>query len=364
MSFHEVGVLVLLCLCLVCLTCCPRRTDAPAPGPPSDGPAPPRWPTGRPLPKLTITDRTAEPLLKAEKPWEDFCMNYLRVLRIGGAWHMWYHCYDHTCRNDEDSFLCYARSTDGVHWQRPSLGLVEYGGSRKNNILARRIGGSGVFVDESAPAAERFKIVFIKLVGGLWQVYGGTSPDGIHWKWIDKPLLRHNSDTDNVCFRDGGVYRLYVRMWSGGTYRGRRQVGYTESKTFGDFPPPTVILEPDEQDPKDLHFYNSAATRLMDGLYVMFPSGFYTASQVVCTHAALSRDGKTFQRVGRKPILRPGTGFDSRSIYVAPGAIPADKPGEYWFYYLGTRIPHDQNRPDKVRYAGGIGRFRLRLSKN
>ena len=33
------------------------------------------------------------------------------------------------------SFFCYAESDDGVHWRRPELGLVEFQGSKKNNIL-------------------------------------------------------------------------------------------------------------------------------------------------------------------------------------------------------------------------------------
>ena len=30
---------------------------------------------------------------------------------------------------------CFATSEDGIHWDRPSLGLVEYDGSTDNNIV-------------------------------------------------------------------------------------------------------------------------------------------------------------------------------------------------------------------------------------
>ena len=30
---------------------------------------------------------------------------------------------------------CYAESLDGIHWYRPELGLVEFEGSKRNNIL-------------------------------------------------------------------------------------------------------------------------------------------------------------------------------------------------------------------------------------
>jgi len=31
--------------------------------------------------------------------------------------------------------VCYATSKDGIHWEKPELGLIEYGGNRKNNIV-------------------------------------------------------------------------------------------------------------------------------------------------------------------------------------------------------------------------------------
>ena len=44
--------------------------------------------------------------------------------------------------------LCYACSVDGIHWEKPELGLVAFDGSKQNNILMRRVNGAGVFKDE------------------------------------------------------------------------------------------------------------------------------------------------------------------------------------------------------------------------
>ena len=307
-----------------------------------------------------IVERTPEPLLKADRPWEDYCVGYCQVIRRGDTWHMWYASFDHEYKGDVDGMLCYARSVDGVKWEKPKLGLVEYGGNTDNNILVRRgMHGHSVFVDEAAPESERFKIVFVDLVGNDWRIFGATSADGLKWKRIEKPLLAKNSDTQTVCFKDGDVYRLYVRMWSDGVYAGKRLVGYSESKTFGDFSDPVSIMAPDEKDPADLQFYNSAPSKLGEGLYAMLPSAFYTGNDTVRPHLAVSPDGKTFQRVGREPFVELGKGFDSKAIYVAPGAVPGDTAGEYWFYYVGSDVGHDASGPDKVKYSGGIGRFRL-----
>ena len=72
-------------------------------------------PSDRPLSWLIAADRMTVPLMKAEKPWEDSCLGYLGVLRVGDVWHKWQDGHDHTCENHLDVTRCYARSADGVH---------------------------------------------------------------------------------------------------------------------------------------------------------------------------------------------------------------------------------------------------------
>ena len=56
-------------------------------------------------------------------------------------------------------YLCLTVSSDGVTWEKPDLGLVEYKGSRKNNILRDKSGEdflmSGEFDSFPAPVKER-----------------------------------------------------------------------------------------------------------------------------------------------------------------------------------------------------------------
>jgi hypothetical protein len=328
-------------------------------------------PAGKPLPRVEIADRTSAPLLKAERPWESFAIGFCRVIRTApDLWRMWYIAFDDSYRSDADYNLCYATSTDGVHWERPNLGLVEHKGSKNNNIIARSEFGSGVFLDPAAPAGERFKCVYGRVIETSWCIFGAVSADGIHW--TDNPglILRRNADTDNVCFHDesAGLYRFYIRMWTGADPAARRVVGYLESPMFtGPLDPNKrrVILAPDEQDPKDLHFYNSAASKLRDGLYIMFPSGFTKGDDLVRPHMAISRDGTTWQRSGRSPVLELGKTFDRCGLYVAPAPVPVEgQPGEFWFYYTGTEVPHDQTLPGKVHFDGGIGRFRVKVGKD
>ena len=316
------------------------------------------------FPRMRIEQRTLKPLFSAHEKWEDMCINWFKIIRKTDGWHMWYEAYDHTYRDDNDSFQCYARSKDGVQWERPNLGLVEHDGNKNNNIYlnGRKAGGvhgPTIFLDERAAAQERYKMVFARSLQGTgWAIFGATSADGLNWDMLAEPLLKQNCDSQNVCFRDGDFFRLYSRSWAH-----NRTVSYCESATFGNFKNPVVVLSADDKDPKGMDFYNPAAAKLADDLYVMFPSGFYSLEkdQTVRPHMAVSRDGKNFQRVGRDVVLPLGGSgsFDSKSIYVSPGAIPGDSPGTYWFYYQGFNVGH--NGPQKM--AGGTGRFLLVVEK-
>lgn len=323
--------------------------------------------TASSAPEFHIRNRSEEPLLRPEMPWEGHCINGCTVIRIGERWRMWYAAYDLDHERDDDGYLCYAESTDGTHWTRPDLGLVEYQGSKSNNIIISgpQMDGysfSCVFLDEGRDANEKYKMVWHRFVNGepAWWVYGGVSSDGIRWSLLPEPILNRNSDTTTPCIVDGGKYRLYVRMWPDGTFVGARTVGYTESDRFGDFPEPVEIFRHDEQDPEGMQFYTSAATKLRDDLYVMFPAAFYTKNQTVRSHLAWSRDGIHFTRYGREPVVDLGTTFGAMGIYVMPGATPGDLPNTWWFYYSATDIEHDAD-PAGVKAGGGIGRFLLAM---
>lgn len=79
-----------------------------------------------------------EPLMQADQPWEQityFAIGTYHVMRDSdGRWHCWYGIWDYDPvafaeRRDwcalDTSFLrlAYARSGDGVHWEKPALGL-------------------------------------------------------------------------------------------------------------------------------------------------------------------------------------------------------------------------------------------------
>ena len=76
----------------------------------------------------------------ADRPWEARIGGYNTVIKEGGRFRMW---YDFTPPAGDPSGItrgaAYAESTDGLHWDKPDIGLVEIGGSRANDVVIPRL---------------------------------------------------------------------------------------------------------------------------------------------------------------------------------------------------------------------------------
>jgi hypothetical protein len=143
------------------------------------------------------------------------------VLAENGHYRMWYTAFD-----GKEWFTCYAQSSDGYHWEKPSLGLVEYKGSKQNNIVHAGFELMGVFRDDTEPEVKkRYKA---SVYGDITEKYFndeakkrysfGTvhpglrtfaySPDGFTWQLdpeIDFPIREK--------IEDGTLYRMDDRRW-------------------------------------------------------------------------------------------------------------------------------------------------------
>ena len=81
-----------------------------------------------------------EVVLETDAPWEGNASGYVTVLQDDDGYRMYYRGwhFSHDTGSLEYSHaevVCVAESSDGVHWSKPDLGLVEFDGSRKNNII-------------------------------------------------------------------------------------------------------------------------------------------------------------------------------------------------------------------------------------
>lgn len=135
--------------------------------------------------------------------------------------------YNDVKPTDREIGLCYAVSTDGIHWEKPELGLAEFEGGTSNNIVTRRRGVAGIYEDDRDPdTARRYKMFFSASRGA----FVAFSPDGLHWDELI-PVPRHEGGNRPSAFWSQHLGK-YVVITRRNSDLGRRQVTQTESTDF------------------------------------------------------------------------------------------------------------------------------------
>ncbi|MCR4412183.1 MAG: hypothetical protein NUV77_07125 [Thermoguttaceae bacterium] len=199
-----------------------------------------------------------EVVLTNDAPWEGSGCNYYSIFQDGDRYRMYYHGWQLTIVPGRlivphQLVTCYAESRDGIHWIKPELGLVEFGGSKKNNIVLDTgklgpldidAGHIALFRDENprCPPEARYKaIVLVRKPHGLAPL---ASPDGLHWSpMADKPVITKGAfDSQNLAFWDPvrNEYRAYVRYFAAG----RRDILTATSKDFIHWTEPVPLEYP------------------------------------------------------------------------------------------------------------------------
>jgi len=173
-----------------------------------------------------------------DAPWEGSGSGYHSIFKDGDKYRMYYKCYQLSVQEGELApsdarFTCYAESDDGIHWTRPSLGLVEFpegSGDTNNNIVIGRAkkdwmgqaeldgAHSAVFKDANpnCPPDSRYKAV-LRSSGEDEGLLILKSPDGIHWSMLsERPVITDGRfDSQNLAFWDPirKEYRAYWRIY-------------------------------------------------------------------------------------------------------------------------------------------------------
>lgn len=283
-----------------------------------------------------------EPVLWPEHPWETNGISpYATFLEDGGRFRCWYEC-----EGGGESGVAYAESDDGVRWTKIPLGQKRIG-DIDSNMLALWAHGHGIFIDPTAPPAERYKLIRCYWGDPVRAIVGAVSPDGLVWDRIpDKNpvLLDNNADTQNVGLYDDdlGRYVIYTRQRDG--YMQRRGINRAVSADFRHFPPSAPVFEASPLDPPDWDYYSSGYSKWPGAVdaHVMRVSVYQHTPDLVNVHLAVSRDGVIWHRpLGREPWIANDVQCPYPSIY-ASGSILRTAPGE-WSTYLGvSRSGHNE----------------------
>ena len=234
--------------------------------------------------------RIEEVVLRHDAPWEGDGCNAHSIIHDGDRYRMYYLAWkmldeNVTQHSTRELVVCYAESRDGLHWEKPSLGICDYKGSRDNNILLDRTNCEQrdmpyVFLDDNpaCPQSERFKMI---RKGAEKPLTCYVSEDGIHfrkgWTLTDQGAF----DTQNIAMWDPErqAYMAYIRNFherpsvvkAGKTHI--RDIRWMTSVDFKNWTTPELL---DFQGGEDYPLYVNAIQRYARAphQYVGFPSRY------------------------------------------------------------------------------------------
>ena len=321
------------------------------------------------------------PIVVADKPWEIETPEDLGGVQLDAQsslydpedklFKIWY--LPRAWKNNYAGW-CYAVSRDGYHWEKPDLGIYEFNGSKKNNILAafdRKIDitFNNVCKDphESDPR-KRFKAMGEIENGQPANTNGGAciafSPDGLHWDLYPDPVIRHGVNLADAPTMFGwdpkkNKYVAYPRpahplareINGVGIHRHIRTIGYAESDDFIHWTPTRVMLAPDFEDRVDFQ-YGQFVAGLCADFYVGFLMVHQTHEQTWGVYLLSSRDGFHWNWVDRHTpfMVRGEVGTYDAGYQDMSG--PITHAGKHWIYYGAFSGVHGEvNRFGKNRVS-------------
>ena len=250
---------------------------------------------------------------------------------------------------------CYATSEDGIFWDRPNLKLVDYKGSKDNNIVLDHAAFANVIKDDRDPDPNRlYKFLFYDGIIGPATMGEGVSvafsPDGKNWtRHPDNPVIKRVSDC-HVLLGWDDLHNTYVSYARPSVHEGNktRRIGRSVSDDFINWTLPETVLAPDELDPPGFEFYGMTVFKY-EGFYIgqLYAYAappeepqirFYGTMDI---QLASSRDGIEWERTGNRksfiPNGPPGS-IDAGEIYIAREPVIVDD--EIWFYYSACPSEH------------------------
>lgn len=208
-----------------------------------------------------ITKHPANPLFLEDKPWEKRFDNlYGNVIYDDKEkiYKIWYSPFiidysakgmslskrqekEYMAPQDREMGICYATSKNGIDWEKPELGLVDYNGSTDNNIVWRGTHGAGIYKDPYEKDPDLLYKMLLKLGESGEGLATSHSSDGIIWsKPAGIKLDGIMGDTHNNLFWDpkSETYVGITRTWG----EMGREVMRIESNDFKTWKKDKVVM--------------------------------------------------------------------------------------------------------------------------
>jgi hypothetical protein len=346
----------------------------------------------------------AGPAIRFNDPWDRDASAHASVIVDHGLYRMFYRGgpRDSSAGQGEGltSYFCYAESKDGITWVKPKLGLVEFQGSKDNNILLppqapdepQYTKNLSVFLDTrpGVPADERYKAVGARWPHGVFVL---ASPDGFTWsRWHEEAVFKDGAfDSQNVAFwsEHEQCYVLYFRTFTGWAdhfaekfrVAGYRTISRTTSPdlihwtkpvrmSFGDAPLEHLYTNHTRPYFRAPHIYMATPMRFVPGRRFLtdeemdaqqLGKGFRAISgpthsipnEVSDTVFMTSRGGSRYDRTFMEAFVRPGL---DKGNWVSRNGIPATG-----FVQTGPSEMSLYVGQNYVQPTAHLGRYTLRL---
>jgi hypothetical protein len=316
------------------------------------------------------------------------------------------------------AYMLYFTSTDGVHWNKPDLGLVDIAGRRDHNIVftSDMVSGTdalgskekkGYVVPTQAATPQGKKAFFWGVNKNPHPQNAGekfvalaivqdhrrgahivTSPDGIHWFCANAPFWQTPHDVSGKgddCLmhliydqakQKWVIYRRVIPEFSERmiadesdcerkpTDRYDRSYAYAESDDLRTWKNHQFILSMDPDDPGETELYQFGCHKIGQ-IYVGYMSVYYQGQrQSVDIQLATSRDGINFTRVCRgEPFIASGTpGYYDYMAMACSQPEPIIVDDTVYIYYAAANFSHavDVARadPETLKIGAALATFK------
>lgn len=154
-------------------------------------------------------------------PDGEFISYYGTVLQVGDQLRMWYIAKG--TAEPTPLRVCYAVSQDGFRWEKPALGLVNYAGSTRNNLVDVDFGGrvmscNVLYEPDDPDTARRFKMFCeVESERSANQGCVAFSSDGVRWDTSSRNPVTHARIENTGLVKRNGCY--YVNGQNAGLDR-------------------------------------------------------------------------------------------------------------------------------------------------
>jgi len=274
-----------------------------------------------------------EVVIKFDRAWEGEISGMVTVLQDDGLYRMYYCAWGIVGPLDAPNpygtrVTCYAESRDGIHWNRPNLGLFEdeQTGTKDNNLVFKGAGLTAQVADTFVPFKDtnpdcppeaRYKAVG-RMFTGMQPGFGGLlalkSPDGIHWSTMqDEPIIVSRGLDGQGGVSWDSVRGRYVEFERGGFRNGYRDIATHTSADFlnwSEFQWLDYGGAPAEQLYNNATFPYFRAPHIFVSFVMRFVPGRQAGNDIVgpLSEAVFmsSRDGVKFDRSFMEGWIQPG----------------------------------------------------------